>query len=157
MDDSYQLTLSGLLRKRAELSGSAEGLRAQLMTQLSALDHIDAVIRVFRPDIDLADLPDSPVPVALSGTRGEFQRFLLDALRKAEGPLTTHDLARLVMAERGMNAADRVTFKLISERVGNSLGKLRKAGRVVSSKVGKSAMLEWRAPDSTPATHGTIP
>lgn len=137
----YDLTVQGLLRKRAELAGAAATLRQQLDDKLSALDHIDATIRVFIPDIDLDDLPTRAAPPAMTGVRGEFQRFLLDALRKAEGPLTTHDLARLVMAERGMNANDRIAFKLIAGRTGNALGKMRRAGKVESRSVG--AMLEW--------------
>lgn len=143
--DDYQLTTQGLIRKRAELAGEAATLRDQLDAKLSALDHVDATIRVFMPDIDLDDLPQRAAPPALTGLRGEFQRFLLDALRKAEGPVTTHDLARLVMEERGMNVADRVTFKLISERTGHSLTKLRRQGRVASHRFSKGAMLEWHS------------
>lgn len=96
------------------------------------------------PDIDLEDLPQRAAPPALTGLRGEFQRFLLDALRKADRPLTTHDLAKLVMEQRGMNVGDRVTFKLISERTGNALTKLRRQEMVASHRFSKSAMLEWR-------------
>lgn len=137
----YDLTVQGLIRKRADLAGEAAALRDQLDAKLTALDHVDATIRVFMPDIDLEDLPTRAAPPALTGTRGEFQRFLIDALRKAEGPLTTHDLARLVMEQRGMNVADRVTFKLISERTGNALGKLRRSGKVEGQKVG--TVLGW--------------
>ncbi len=67
MASGYDLTIQGLLRKRAEMAGAAEGLRAQLNGKLSALDHIDATIRIFKPDIDLADLPERIAPPALSG------------------------------------------------------------------------------------------
>ena len=139
----YDLTVQGLIRKRTDLAGEAETLRAQLGDRLSALDHIDATIRIFKPDIDLADLPERIAPPALSGTRGEFQRFLLDQLRKADGPQTTHDLARAVMVERGLDPADRITFKLISGRTGNALAKLRKAGKVTGRRVGSGQLLEW--------------
>src|SRR5215208_5845642 len=100
----YDLTLSGLLRKRAEMAGQAEVVRAQLGGLLSALDHLDATIRIFNPDIDLADLPERPVPPALSGARGDLQRFLLDALRTANGPLDTFQLAERVMQMRALDA-----------------------------------------------------
>ncbi len=67
MASGYDLTVQGLIRKGTELAGLAEGLRAQLGVQLSALDHIDATIRIFKPDIDLADLPERIAPPALSG------------------------------------------------------------------------------------------
>lgn len=144
----YDLTVQGLIRKRAELACDATTLRDQLDARLAELDAVDRTIRVFAPDIDLDDLPTRAAPPAMTGMRGEFQRFLLDALRKAEGPLTTHDLAKMVMAERGMNAADRVLAKLIGERTGNSLGKMRRAGKVIGQKTGKIAMLEWRSAES---------
>ena len=139
------MTVQGLIRKRAELAGAATALRDQLDARLAELDAVDRTIRVFAPDIDLDDLPTRAAPPAMTGMRGEFQRFLLDALRKADGPLTTHDLAKLVMAERGMNAADRVLAKLISERTGNALGKMRRAGKVESRKVSGNGVLEWCA------------
>lgn len=145
----YDLTVQGLLRKRAELAGQAEGLRDQLTARLAELDAIDRTIRVFQPDIDLDDLPTKPAPPAMTGARGEFQRFLLDALRKAEGPLTTHDLAKLVMAERGMNQADKVLAKLMRERTGNSLAKMRRAGKVTGRKA-TSGVLEWTAGSHSP-------
>jgi hypothetical protein len=140
----YDLTVQGLIRKRAELAGTAESLRDQLDARLSELDAIDRTIRVFKPDIDLADLPSRAAPPALTGTRGEFQRFLLDALRKANGPQSTLDLARIVMEARGMNQADKVLAKLISERTGNALAKMRRAGKLFSRRVGKSTLLEWQ-------------
>ena len=139
----YDLTLSGLLRKRAEMAGEAAALKDQLGARLSDLDALDRVIRIFKPDIDLADLPARPAPPALSGTRGEFQRFLLGQLRKSEAPLTTHELAAATMRERGLDASDRVIFKLIAHRCGHSLAKMRKAGKVVSRRVGSGALLEW--------------
>lgn len=147
MDDGYQLTLHGLLRKRGELSAEVDGLRAQLGTRLDALNHIDATIRVFKPDIDLVDLPERQAPPPNAAFRGEVQRFLLDTLRKADGPLTTHDLAAAVMRNRGLDPADRILFGLIAKRTGHSLTKLRRQGRVASHRFSKSAMLEWRAPD----------
>jgi hypothetical protein len=139
----YDLTLSGLLRKRAEMAGEAEALRAQLQGQLSALDHIDAVIRILKPDIDLADLPERPVAPALSGTRGDLQRFLLDQLRKANHPLSTFDLADAVMRQRGLDPRDRIVTKLVQRRTGYSLAKLRTGGKVTSRRTHRSAPLEW--------------
>lgn len=141
----YELTLAGLLRKRGELSGHVEGLRAQLGVHLDALNHIDAVIRVFKPDIDLVDLPERLAPPANAAFRGEVQRFLIDTLRKATEPLTTFDMTEAVMRQRGLDPADRVLFQLIAKRTGHSLSKLRRQGKVTSYRVGKSALLEWRS------------
>ncbi len=140
----YGLTLSGLLRKRAEMAGQVEALQAQLGALIVDLSHIDAAIRVFRPDIDLADLPEGIAPAPFTGFRGEIQRFLLDVMREANGPLDTFQLAERVMRKRGLDPADRVHFKLIAKRTGYALAKLRKAGRVTSRRAHRSAPLEWQ-------------
>jgi hypothetical protein len=116
---------------------------------LSALDHIDAVIRILKPDIDLEDLPERPVAPALSGTRGDLQRFLIDQLRKANHPLDTFELAAAVMVERGLDANDRVVVKLIQRRTGYALAKLRSKGKVRSGRAHRSAPLEWNLLAST--------
>ena len=145
----YDLTIAGLLRKRAEMAGQAEALRAQLTAKLSALDHLDATIRIFKPDIDLEDLPERPVAPALSGARGDLQRFLIDQLRRSNHPLDTFELAERVMAERGLDAEDRVIVKLIQRRTGYALAKLRNKGRVTSGRVDRSAPLEWSIAERT--------
>src|SRR3990170_6921567 len=147
MDDGYSLTLHGLLRKRGELIAKLEGLRAQLQGEASALDHIDATIRVFKPDIDICDLPERLATPPNAAFRGEVQRFLLDTLRKANHPLTTFALAEAVMRRRGLEPSDRVLFTLIAKRTGHSLTKLRRAGKLASFRFSKSAMLEWSASD----------
>jgi len=139
----YELTLAGLLRKRAEMCGQVEAMQAHLGALIADLSHIDATIRVFRPDIDLADLPEKLAPAPFTGFRGEIQRFLLDELRKANHPLSTFDLAERIMAKRGLDPTDRVVFKLISRRTGYGLAKLRKRGRVTSHRAHSSAVMEW--------------
>lgn len=139
----YDLTLAGLLRKRAEMAGQVEAKQAELGALIADLSHVDATIRVFRPDIDLADLPEKLAPAPFTGFRGEIQRFLIDELRKANHPLSTFELAERVMAKRGLDPSDRVVFKLIAKRTGYALAKLRKAGGATSQRAHRSAPLEW--------------
>jgi len=140
----YDLTLSGLLRKRAEMTGQVEALQAQLGALIADLSHVDATIRVFRPDIELADLPEKLAPAPFTGFRGEIQRFLLDELRKANHPLSTFDLAERIMRKRGLDPTDRLHFKLIARRTGYGLAKLRKRGKVTSKRAHSSAVMEWK-------------
>ena len=139
----YDLTVQGLIRKRAEMAGQVTALQAQLGELISAMSHIDASIRVFKPEIELDDLPERLAPAPFTGFRGEIRRFLLDTLRQANGPQTTFDLARAVMEKRGLDPDDKITFKLIAHRTGYSLAKLRRAGKVTSQRVGHGALLEW--------------
>ena len=57
-------------------------------------------------------------------------------------PLTTHDLAKHVMAERGLNTADTRLVRTIGKRVGSSMRYLRERGLVRSEK-GPGQRLVW--------------
>lgn len=144
MDDGYILTLHGLLRKRGELSSEVEALRSQLGELLSALDHVDATIRVFKPDIDIEDLPERPAPPPNAAFRGEVQRFLLHTLKASGDPLSTSQLAEAVMVSRRLNVAGRVLAKLVLRRTGHSLGRLRRAGTIEGARFGSTAECRWR-------------
>lgn len=144
MQDGYDLTISGLLRKRGELTSEVEALRAQLGVKLAALDSVDATIRVFKPDIDIADMPERPAPPPNAAFRGEVQRFLLHTLRVAGAPMTTSQLGEAIMQARRLNTSDRVLATLICKRTGHSLGRLRRQGFVTGERYGKGAEMEWR-------------
>jgi hypothetical protein len=47
-----------------------------------------------------------------------MMRVALDALRNAPGPMTTQEIARHIMAERGMNTADIGLLQLFTRRTG---------------------------------------
>lgn len=143
--------LYGLLRKRAEVAGEIDALRTRAAMLVAGLDHIDATIRLFKPDIDLADLPIKPLPPPSAAFRGEVQRFLLDTLRNASTAMTTHELATAIMLNRGLALADRVLFKLISSRTGHSLAKMRDNGMVTSERMSKVALLRWQIAGASPA------
>jgi hypothetical protein len=142
MNDGYELTVTGLLRKRADLTAEIEALRDQLGLKLAALNHVDATIRVFRPDISEDVLPERAPPPPSAAFRGEVQRFLLHTLRTAARPMTTGQLAAAIMANRGI-VGDRTLTKLIEKRTGCSLGKLRRNGFVAGRRYSKGAELEW--------------
>ena len=125
------------------MAGQVEAMQAQLGALIMDLSHVDAAIRVFRPDIDLADLPEKLAPAPFTGFRGEIQRFLLDELRKANHPLSTFELADAEMRKRGLDPDDRVFTKLIQRRTGYALAKLRSKGRVTSARAHRSAPLSW--------------
>ena len=144
MTDSYELTVHGLIRKRADLAGQVEALHMTLASLMAQLNAIDTSIRVFRPAIDLEDLPEKIPPAPFTAFRGEFQRFLLDTLRAADRPLNTLELGEAVMATRALDASDKIVARLIARRTGYSLCKLRRKGVVESRRIaGGNAPMEW--------------
>lgn len=139
------MTVQGLIRKRAELAGQVEGLHMQLASLMVSLNAIDTSIRVFKPTVELDDLPCRIPPAPMTAFRGEFQRFLLDELRKAELPLSTLELAAMVMEKRLLDPTDRIVAQLIARRTGYALCKMRKKGMVTSRAIDRRGGLqEWK-------------
>ncbi len=135
--------LAGLTKRRAELTGEADALRTRLAQIGSDLGHLDAVIRQFDPDYDLGSIrPKRPRGPDVAG-RGEMSRFVLGVLREATEPVTTQEVVRRLMVERGQDANDRRLVKLTMKRVAMALARQEKQGTVYSTReVGQSAM--WR-------------
>lgn len=97
----YDLTIQGLIRKRADLAGQVEALQCQLASLFSQLAAIDTAIRVFKPAIDLDDLPERVPPAPFTGMRGDTQRVILEALRAANRWTTTSRLLRSLWTGAG--------------------------------------------------------
>src|ERR671929_452335 len=102
MAEGDTFAISALVRKRAELAGLVERHRAELDTMLTNLGHLDATLRLFDPEIRLdAIRPKAPRPAAVPGRPVITTRMVLDALRRAGGPLTAREIAARLLAELG--------------------------------------------------------
>ncbi len=122
--------LAGLTKRRAELAGEADTLKARLAQIGTDLGHLDAVIRQFDPDYDLGSIrAKRPRGPDVAG-RGEMSRFIMKVLREATEPVATHDVVRRLMAERGQDAEDCRLVKLTMKRVGMAFSRQKAAGTV---------------------------
>jgi len=122
--------LSGLTKRRAELTGEADTLKARLAQIGTDLGHLDAVIRQFDPEYDLGGIrPKRPRGPDVAG-RGEMSRFILGVLREATEPVTTQEAVRRLMTERGQDAKDRRLVKLTIKRVGMAFSRQKGLGTV---------------------------
>jgi hypothetical protein len=137
-----ELTLNALLRKRAELTGLCEHHHAVARQLLIDIDNLDATIRMFAPDIDLVDVRPKPLPPRFAAYKGDVARIVLDTLRNAKRPCSTQELTMHVMAERGMNTADKRLVKTVTKRVGACLRYNRRKG-LVRHAAGLGKRLTW--------------
>src|SRR3546814_12749125 len=106
MTDGYELTLSGLLRKREELAKEAATARGHLDAQLVALDAIDAAIRVFDPTIGPEDLPPGKPPTQHPAGRSAIRRLLIAFLRTKGRPVQTLAAHKALRDRRGIRPRD---------------------------------------------------
>ena len=82
------------------------------------------------------------MPPRVLAFRGEMTRTILQSIRQAGKPIDTLQLARQVMAGRGLNTADARTLRLITKLAGAALRHLRLRG-VLRSTVGPDKLLLW--------------
>jgi hypothetical protein len=134
--------LNALLRKRAELAGRFEHHQAEARQLLIDLDNVDATIRMFAPDIDLAAVKPKPLPPRHAAYKGEVARIVLGTLRDAKRACSTLELTMHVMAERGMNTADKRLVKTVTKRVGACLRHHRLKG-LIRNVPGLKDRLSW--------------
>jgi len=137
-------TISGLMRKRAEIAGKIEHHQSMLRQFIIDLDNIDAAIRIFDPDIDLAEIRPQPLPPRSAAFKGQVTQAIFSYLREAKGPLTTRQMTDRVMSDRGLNTLDKQLVRLIMKRVGAACKHHRNLGRMRSVR-GADGFMLWEA------------
>jgi len=127
-DAEHPNLLNGLVQKRAEIAGQIEANQQQLRKLITELDAVEATIRVFDPSIDMMAIHPRPVPPRHAAFKGEVTRVVFMALGRAKEPMTSRDIARYLMTERGLNPEDKDLLVMMTKRVGACLQTKRKQG-----------------------------
>ena len=135
--------LGGLTRKRSEIAGQIEHAQNELRKLVAALDSIDAAIRIFDPTADIQAIQPRQYPPRHAAFRGEMMRHVMGCLRLAgDKPVTTREIAVVVMKARGLNPDDLELLVTIRKRVGACIFKLKRDG-VVREVAGMGDLKEW--------------
>ena len=132
--------VNALRGKRGELAGRIDALQDQLREAMIDLDHVDATLRLFDPDIELDEIKPKPLPPRHHAFKGQVTRAILAMLR-TDGALDTKAITLRLMAERELNLNDKVLFKAMQKRIGAALRNLRERQLVRSEQRG--AALVW--------------
>ena len=129
--ESFEHTISGLLKKRADLFNEAERIRdrlAEIKNDIGAIDRTLGVLG-YSGDLDAA-MPRQKREVIFG--RGELSKAVMGELRTATGPLSSRDIAREIVALRGEDARDRKYLADLTKRVSKALRQMREDGYVKS-------------------------
>ena len=135
-------TVSALRGKRGELAGQVDALQDQLRAAMIDLDHIDATLRMFDPDIELDEIKPKPLPPRHHAFKGQVTRGILSMLR-ADGTMDAKTITVRLMGERELNTADKALAKAFQKRIGAALRDLRNRGVVSSAETMKGGLLRW--------------
>lgn len=139
--ETYDHTMSGLLKKRADLFNEAERIRDRLAEIKNDIGAIDRTLNVlgYAGDLDAA-MPRQKREVIFG--RGELSRAIMGELRHAEGPLSSRDIAQTIVAMRGEDARDRKYISDLTKRVSKALRSMKVEG-LVRSVADTKGNLSW--------------
>jgi len=126
----HSVALHALIRRRAELDGDLERQQGKLRELHQAIQHLDAVLVLLKPDIDLSKIAPKRGRPLHAAAPGEITGIVVDYLREADGPVTSRALARAVVERRDLDLADMKLEVTMAKRVRACLRPLRLAGRV---------------------------
>jgi hypothetical protein len=84
--------IAGLIRKRAEVAGQLEAAQTLVRQLIIDIDNVDATIRMFAPDIDLAEIRPKPAAAPSRGVQGRDRPGHPDDAARHGEVLTTRDL-----------------------------------------------------------------
>lgn len=141
----YSHSVNGLLQKRADLYNEAERIRdrlAEIKNDIGAIDRTLSVLG-YTGDLDAA-MPRQKREVIFG--RGELSKAIMGELRHAEGPLSSRDIASVIVAMRGEDARDRKYIADLTKRVSKALRQMRDEGHVRSTVDGKGNLSWERRP-----------
>jgi hypothetical protein len=86
------------------IAGHVHDLEKKVKAWRAKLSHIDETIRLFSPETDPEAIPDKRAyRRARYFSRGEFARLCVDALRRAERPLTTAEIVASIVKAKGLH------------------------------------------------------
>ena len=136
--------LTGLINRRAELTGDIERTHLALRKMVDDLENLDQTIRQFAPDFQVEAIrPKAFRPPADWANRGQMARVILSILRQAAEPMTTRDIALELLVTRALDQSDQRLLRLMTKRVGVALRGQRDNGVVVASQ-GPGTFVLWQ-------------
>jgi hypothetical protein len=138
--ENNTFVISGLIAKRAELSGEIIEAEKRIARLRADLDSLDATIRLFDPSIAPKAIRPRVKRTAPQRFRtGELTRATLSALRKAERPLSVREIADVVAAECHMDMSTIPAANVVVANVRAALARPHEG--LMCEKRGREPML----------------
>jgi hypothetical protein len=126
-----------------QVASLIESLQGQIRQATIDLDHIEASLRLFDPDVDLAALSPRKVAPVLYDHKGDTGRVILEALRTAMWPITTAQVCEAVMKARNLDTNDNALCRLMMKRTTANLKHWSAKRGLIRSMPGPGQQLLW--------------
>ena len=120
-----------LRRKRAHLAGEIEAAERAIARQRASLANLDAALLLFDAERDPTLIPSvRPIRIRLYFRHGEQIRLCLEAVREADAPLETRQVAAFAMRAKGLDTGDLELLAAIVVQVRVALHRLAAKGLI---------------------------
>jgi hypothetical protein len=142
--EGHTVTANALVKKRADILFEIGELETQIDRLRIELVHLDAVLRMFRPDFKAEGLPIRHRRPTKSPyfAHGELTKRIFDAMRTS-GTVTSAEIAAAAMRDKGLDPEnDPVTRTDFVRRVGLQLNDMVRKGKV--EKIGRGRAVRWK-------------
>lgn len=139
--------ISGLVSKRAELSGLFQLHQIELRQIAIDLAHIDGAIKLFDPDYDLnAIKAKAKKQLNPWFDHGEASRLILDVLRSASTALSTRQLGEAMSSLKGVTVESPKEWDSLLKLILSAAQRLAKKGviRAQGRTQGASGSILWQ-------------
>lgn len=149
-NEATTIAANALVKKRADLLFEIAEAEKRIDRLRTELVHLDAVLRMFRPDFAAADLPVRHRRPTKSPyfSHGELTQRIYDALRE-RGVIASNDVAVIAMRDKGLEPdTDPVTRTDFVRRVSLQLADMARKGKV--ERIGKARALRWQLSQQKP-------
>ena len=130
-----------LRRKRAEVQAEIKATEHHLMVLRADFEALNGSLDVFDPKRQCAPRRKPSAPARHEAFKGEMQQIVLFALERAVRPISTLDVAKVVMEERALDWNDRALVRSVRTRTLACLQKLREVGQVNSELLAPKLMV----------------
>ena len=108
-------TVAGLIAKHQELRKLRDQYKTEIKKLTIDIDHLDAAMRLFDPNAETA--PIKAYVTKHRAEKGSVKRFVLGSLRGSNRPLTSRDITKMWIENRGLEA-DEATLVTLRKRIG---------------------------------------
>src|SRR4030088_636480 len=130
--------IATLKDRRATMAGEIVQMKEGIRYREDQLTRVDATLRVLDPSYRADSIPPKRLRrVKLFGS-GELNRLIADALRRAEKPLASNDIAESIVETKGFG---RPSIHALTRRVRANLSYLLRNKRV--AKTGDRLTARW--------------
>ena len=141
MSESH--VVSALKEKRIQVASQIEALQGQLRQAVIDLDHVEAALKLFDPEVGLSTLPARKIAPVSYDTKGDTGRIILETLRTATKPLTTAQVCEAVMVARRLDTNDKALCRTMMRRTNANLKHWAKKRGLIRSMPGIGQQLLW--------------